>query len=171
MDDDPAYDIAVTRMSEQAPDCERSLREAIQATFRRHQTPAAQISVALVNDDRMADLNELHLARKGPTDVLAFDLRDDEQDDTRRAKSTDGAAADNRPVEGEIIVSVDAAAREASRRGHSVDAELALYAVHGILHLLGYDDHDEHDAARMHKVEDEILRTVGMGVVYRAPPR
>ena len=81
MDDDPAYDIAVTHTSEQAPDCERSLREAIQATFRRHQTPAAQISVALVNDDRMADLNELHLAQKGPTDVLAFDLRNDKQDD------------------------------------------------------------------------------------------
>jgi probable rRNA maturation factor len=169
MDDDPAYDIAVTRISDRAPDCEQSLREAIQATFRRHQTPAAQISVALVNDDRMADLNELHLAQKGPTDVLAFDLRNNKQDDPHAPKSTDATA--HRSVEGEIIVSVDTAAREASRRGHSIDAELALYAVHGILHLLGYNDHDEHDAARMHEVEDEILRTVGMGVVYRTPPR
>ena len=48
---------------------------------------------------------------------------------------------------------------------------LALYAVHGTLHLLGYDDTRQADAARMHDVEDEILTAMGLGAVYRACTR
>lgn len=69
-------------------------------------------------------------------------------------------------LEGDIIVSADTAAREAEARGHDLAAELALYAVHGALHLLGYDDADPADAQRMHDMEDEVLSAVGIGPVY-----
>ena len=180
MEDDPAYDIAITvdcglgiadcglgipppastgsLIDNRQSAIANLLREAVEATLRRHRTPAAQISVAIVDDGRMAHLNELHLKRDGPTDVLAFDLRD--------PPPAGQAMAPGEPVDGEIIVSVDTAAREANERGHGLDAELALYAVHGTLHLLGYDDRNERDGARMHEIEDEILSAIGVGAVY-----
>lgn len=97
----------------------------------------------------MALLNERHLGHHGSTDVLTFDLGDGGAD-----------------IEGEIVISLDMARREAKRRGHSAQAEVALYAVHGVLHLLGYDDHDPRHAARMHRMEDEILQACGMGKVF-----
>ena len=168
MEDDPAYDIAIVRISasvESSSIADAPLQEAVKATLLRHNTPTAQISVALVDDSRMAELNRYHLGLEGPTDVLTFDLRDDDDD---RPDGQGGPAGGG--LEGEIVISVDTAAREARRRGHEVDAEASLYAVHGTLHLLGYDDHREEDAGRMHTVEDEILSSLGMGSVFQAKP-
>lgn len=157
-------------MSGDAPECEALLREAIEATLRRHRTPAARIGVGLVDDAHMARLNELHLNSEGTTDVLSFDLRDAPSTPSvsdGKLKHVVPHAADG-PVEGEIVVSVDTAAREARRRGHTLEAELALYVVHGTLHLLGYDDRHGPDAAHMHDMEDDILSGIGLGRVYRA---
>lgn len=168
MEDDPPYDIAIVRVSksvEDRPIADAPLQEAIKATLIRHKAPTAQISVALVDDAEMAELNRRHLNHQGPTDVLAFDLRDDGV--ARLAHQNDSHCG---RLEGEIVISVDTAAREARRRGHGIDAEAALYVVHGVLHLLGYDDHVEQDAARMHAVEDEILSSLGMGPVFQAEP-
>ena len=98
--------------------------------------------------------------------MLAFDLRD-----RIGEGGCDGIGPGGGGLEGELVISVDAAVREASRRGHGVDAEVALYAVHGTLHLLGYHDHQEEEAARMHELEDDILSSLGMGRVFEAKPR
>ncbi len=172
MDEEPAYDIAIARVNGDAPGCEAILRRAIEATLRRHRTPAARISVGLVDDVHMAHLNELHLNCKGTTDVLSFDLRDAPSTPTvsnGEPKRVTPGTADG-PVEGEIVLSIDTAAREAHQRGHTLDAELALYAVHGTLHLLGYVDRREPDAAHMHDIEDDILSGIGLGTVYGANP-
>ena len=58
------------------------------------------------------------------------------------------------------------AAREADRRGHDIRHELVLYAVHGLLHLCGYDDGSAFEARRMHRREDWLLRAVGLPAVY-----
>ena len=163
MEDDSPYDIAIARTSGPVPVSDECLAGAIRATLGRHHTPAAHISVALVDDPCIAELNETHLHERGPTDVLAFDLRDHDEKETADVACT--------PLEGEIVVSVETAAREAEARGHGFDAELALYVVHGTLHLLGYDDHLEADAVRMHAMEDEILASIGVGPVYRGMPR
>lgn len=157
-------------MTELAPSCETCVRDAVEATLRRHATGTARISVAIVDDAHMAGLNERHLHHKGPTDVLTFDLRDEPGAAPLADDAPDGvqSGADNPQIEAEIVLSVDTAAREARKRGHGVRAELALYAVHGVLHLLGYDDHGAADAARMHEVEDEILAAIGLGAVYKA---
>lgn len=135
-----------------APKAEAKIRKAIRAVLRRHGAVRARISVALADDDTMARLNRDYLGHHGPTDVLSFDLRD----------AQDGQTA----IDGEIVMSVDMAARQARKRGHTVEAELALYAVHGTLHLLGYDDRRKTDAARMHEMEDEILFSLGWGLVF-----
>ncbi len=157
MEDDSPYEIAIARTGGLASVSEECLSGAIRATLERHHVSRAQISVALVDDDRITQLNEAHLDHQGPTDVLTFDLRD--------AESGSAAVAGD-PIEGEIVVSVDTADREARTRGHELDAELALYVIHGTLHLLGFDDQTTDEAARMHGVEDEILVSLGFGPVY-----
>ena len=180
MEDDPEYDIAIARVSGSAPPSDAVLQSAIEATLRHHHTSAARISVALVDDTRIADLNAAHLGHHGPTDVLAFDLSDASECPPARARDRAetaprprrcASAADKEMVDGEIIVSVDTAQREAVERGHSIEAELALYVVHGTLHLLGYNDDCERDAVRMHEMEDEILSSVGIGPAYRGLSR
>jgi probable rRNA maturation factor len=93
--------------------------------------------------------------------VLTFDLSD--QTPPREAK----VCGEGTCIDGEIVVSLDTATRQADKLGHSVAAELALYAVHGILHLLEYNDDSPANTERMHEVEDEILGSLGLGSIYR----
>jgi len=144
----PTFDVRIARRGGKLPKGAAKVREAIRATLRRHGAVRARISVAMVNDAAMTRLNRKHLGRNGPTDVLSFDLRDTTDEETA--------------IDGEIVMSVETAVKESRRRGHVVEAELALYAVHGILHLLGYDDQRKADATRMHAMEKEILSSIGM---------
>lgn len=188
MEEEPQYDIAIARVSGRAVIDETRLKDAIEAALVHELVSTAVISVALVDDADMAHLNKRHLGRDGSTDVLSFNM-DDEADggvtgDAVVVRSNlsgrhlpgsehGQASLDHAPravIEGEIVISLDAAAREADSRKHSLEAELSLYAVHGTLHLLGYDDQDEQKAARMHAVEDEVLASVGLGRVYGTRP-
>jgi probable rRNA maturation factor len=152
MKDRSPYEVRITRTARGAPNVGARLRRAIRAVLHRHTVVSAHISVALVDDTEMARLNRDHLGHEGPTDVLSFDLREE----------GDGKTA----IDGEIVLSLDMAARQARNRGHSVEAELALYAVHGTLHLLGYGDRRKADAKRMHDMEDEILSSIGWGPIF-----
>ncbi|MEL7237457.1 MAG: rRNA maturation RNase YbeY [Planctomycetota bacterium] len=112
--------------------------------------PAA-VEVQIIGDATMSRLHEQFLGIEGPTDVLTFELDYD----------TGG-----RVTESSIAVCLDEAARQAATRSHDTATELLLYAVHGLLHLVGYDDHDPDDYAAMHAKEDEILTALGVGRVF-----
>lgn len=71
----------------------------------------------------------------------------------------------------ELVVNGERAAKEANVRGHSGEAELALYVVHGLLHNLGFDDSTKADTKKMHETEDEILQELGYGLVYNKSKR
>ncbi|MFH0982541.1 MAG: rRNA maturation RNase YbeY [Planctomycetota bacterium] len=152
MDEESPYDIDVAE-DEAAPHpipAER-IKRAVAVTLQRHGRDAARISVALVDDARMAGLNQRYLGHPGPTDVLSFDL---------------GESDAHAPLEGEIVISWETAAREAACRGHSIEAEAMLYVVHGTLHLVGFDDRSPEAAAAMHAEEDRVLTDLGVGAVY-----
>ena len=110
------------------------------------------LSVAVVDDATMAELHERFLGVAGPTDVLTFELDHD---------------AAGRVSEGEVVICLGEATRQAAGRGHGVAEELLLYAVHGLLHLSGYDDRDADAYERMHAAEDDLLAKVGVGAVFR----
>ncbi len=176
-DDDDDYQLSISRECELAKDiADALLKKAVSATLTRHNVTRAQISIALVDDARIASINESFLQLAGPTDVITFDLRDDPpansnessspSDKLSPAQANDDRAGD---IDGEIVISVETALRESVQRGHSLEAEVALYAVHGALHLLDYDDQTEEEAQRMHAMEDVILATVGVGTVYGKP--
>lgn len=115
---------------------------------------AGEVRVRVVGDDVMADLHLKHTGIAGTTDVLTFDLRD-------RVGNTPMG-----PLDVDIVICVDEAARQAASRGHSVEHELLLYVLHGVLHCLGHDDHDDAAFARMHTAEDAVLTAIGVGPVY-----
>ena len=110
----------------------------------------ATVSIAIVDDDLIRKVNKKFLNRPDRTDVISFDLSDDKD----IAKSF------------ELLINADEAARQASKRGHSIEAELALYITHGLLHNLGFDDTEDIQARKMHKMEDKILQQAGFGIVY-----
>ena len=134
------------------------VRRAVRVTLARHGVKRARVHVAIVSDRQMATWHRRYMGISGPTDVLTFDASEEE--------SSDGPG-DGWEIEGDIAVSRDTAAREARRRGHSSYAEVCLYAVHGVLHLLGYDDGSPVAANRMHDIEDDVLGFLGHGAVFR----
>jgi probable rRNA maturation factor len=123
-----------------------------------------ELTIAIVKDAEMAELHEQYTGVAGTTDVLTFDLLDSEQGDL--------ATASNKPIrsiEGDIVVCLDEAQRQAELRGHETRDELLLYAVHGLMHLLGEDDHTEEDYQRMHAREDALLTELGFGPLFHSP--
>ena len=117
------------------------------------------VTVVVVGDETMSDLHRRFRGVAGTTDVLTFDLSDGTNRPARIGR-----------LEGEIYVCLDEARRRAPELGHDVGRELLLYAVHGLLHLMGYDDHAPADYRKMHAMEDEVLRAIGVGAVF-APGR
>lgn len=107
----------------------------------------AELSILLVSDQRMAELNQTYRSKKGPTNVLAFPLGEGE-----------GVEFSNAML-GDVVMSVDTAGREARQEGISLHRRLNILLIHGLLHLLGYDhERSEPEADRMFAREKEILR-------------
>lgn len=113
-------------------------------------TGSHELRVLVVDDAAMGGLHEQHSGIAGTTDVLTFDLRERPE----------------LPLDVDVVVCLDEAVRAVTGRGHDVIAELTLYGLHGALHCLGYDDHDDASYAQMHAREDEILRAIGLGSAF-----
>jgi probable rRNA maturation factor len=130
-----------------------------------------EVRVRLVLDAEMAQAHEEFAGVPGTTDVLTFDLTDPEEDPidgpTVALVSDQIKVAKIRRVDTDILVCVDEGKRQAAKRGHELFHELLLYSLHGVLHCLGHDDHDEAAFAAMHDLEDAVLTRLGVGVVFR----
>ncbi len=106
----------------------------------------AELSIALVGVDEMAHLNEQYRGVAGPTDVLSFGC--DEP----------CAAGSDEPITlGDVIIAPEVAEKQAAELGTTVEAELNLLLVHGVLHLLGYEHDADEAAAAMQAREAELL--------------
>ena len=111
----------------------------------------AQLSVVLVGEGRMRTLNRRYLGHDYVTDVLTFNLSD-------HASHLAGRRPENKEILiGEIIICPAVAYRNARRNGVVPADEIMLYAVHGVLHLLGYDDRRPQDARRMQKKQEDLM--------------
>ncbi|MBI5150618.1 MAG: rRNA maturation RNase YbeY [Candidatus Omnitrophica bacterium] len=121
----------------------------VRAVLKREGVREAALSIVFVSGPRIRALNRKYLGRDYVTDVLAFDLKDDQRPGR---------------VSGDIAICVDAAVRNAKSYNTSLAQELVLYVAHGILHLLGFDDHAPADIRKMRKKEQEILECLGKRV-------
>jgi probable rRNA maturation factor len=133
-----------------------------------------EVRVRLVLDAEMAQAHEEFAGVPGTTDVLTFDLTDPEENPLKApaVMLKDGSIVVHQPraLDTDILVCVDEGKRQAAARGHDLFRELLLYSIHGVLHCLGHDDHDEAQFAAMHALEDAILVALGIGPVFRSPP-
>jgi probable rRNA maturation factor len=127
------------------------IRKYMAAAHPHLNSALTELSVALVGDARMSRLHLEFMDVSGPTDVLTFPLDFDEE---------------NRVTAGEIVICVTEATRQAKKLGSRVNRELLLYALHGMLHLCGYDDTTDAAYRQMHRMEDDILTRLGLGPVF-----
>ena len=132
--------ISITNRQKHVPIDRRRMRRAVQAIVREAGITDAQISVAVVDDRTIAALHQEFLDDPEPTDVLSFVLERSPQ-----------------RLEGEVVVSAETAAANAPRYGNAPEDELLLYAIHGTLHLVGYDDTTPRKRAVMRKREMQYL--------------
>ena len=109
------------------------------------------LSVAIVDNDYIHDINRTYRHKDAPTDVISFAFLDDnpERDNLFHSKKM--------VVLGEIYISKDKAKEQSKEYGHSLEREMKFLFVHGLLHLLGYDHMKEEDEKVMFRLQDEIL--------------
>lgn len=129
---------------------EASLQSAAQRALRHGSATGLVVDFILVDDDALTELHARFLDDSSPTDVIAFDLRSPDLD-------LEGDAG----PEAEIYISLDCALRVSKEREVSFLRELSLYAVHGVLHLCGWDDHSSLDRDAMRAAERVVLHDLG----------
>ena len=124
---------------------EQRLKDAVQAILAEASIDDARISIAVVDDPTIRGLHRKYLKVDEPTDVLSFVLD--------RSESS---------LEGEVIVSAETARSAAPKYGWPAEDELLLYVVHGMLHLVGYDDTTEETRSEMRRQEHAHLNRFGL---------
>lgn len=130
------------------PAAPERVEAAVRHVLRAEGVDAAEISVALVGDTEIAALNEQYLSHEGPTDVISFHLHDEGE-----------------PPLGDVYVGVEQAARQAAGFGAAADEEVLRLAVHGTLHVLGYEhpEGDDRAASPMFARQEALLRELLSG--------
>jgi len=144
---------------------EDRLRQVAETVLREEAVSQAEISIALVDGPSMRELNRVYLEHDFDTDVLSFDLSDAVSADAPQA----GSLPLERAIEGEIVISGDMAVQVAAGFDWSPQDEVILYLVHGLLHLLGYDDATVEHMALMRARERELLKGWNLSPRYSDP--
>lgn len=122
------------------------LREIARTVLAGEDVEDAEISLAFVDNPTIHTLNKRYLDHDEPTDVLSFPLSE----------------PNAKRLAGELVIGVEVALAQAQERGHDVHTELALYVIHGLLHLCGYDDKSETATQEMRARERHYLRVLGL---------
>jgi probable rRNA maturation factor len=107
-----------------------------------------ELSILFTGDDHIARLNERYLGRTGPTNVLAFPMADPHQE------------IHISPMLGDVVISLDTAARESGESGESFEETVFRLLIHGVLHLLGFDHERAEDAQRMEREERRLRKLI-----------
>src|SRR5579872_4700276 len=164
----PDFSIAVvSRQRELRVDRSRLIRLA-RSVLRQEQVATADISVAILDDREIHEINRRFLNHDYATDVISFTL-ECRVDATASGKWPNPARRGTaKTIEGEIVISAQAAVRNAASYGIGPQNELALYLVHGLLHICGYDDRTPSEKYLMRRREAEALSAFDIVVPSRA---
>ncbi len=130
--------ITVTNASGARYRGQRQMIASVQKTLKGHKVNNARVDIVLLTDRRIRTLNKQYLKHDYATDVITFPVED-------------------QPLYGEIYVSLETARRQAHEYRVTVVNELCRLAVHGALHLLGYDDAEKADREAMHALENKYI--------------
>ena len=128
----------------------QQLQQTVKHVLNNMNVTDALVSIAVVDDDAIKGLKEKYFVEPVVTDVISFDLSENDCD----------------KLDCEVVVNAQLAQSVAGDRDNDPLAELNLYVVHGLLHQLGYDDQQEDQAKIMHEREDQLLEELGFGNVF-----
>jgi probable rRNA maturation factor len=124
-----------------------------------HQITDGEVVISFVDDSTIQHLNQQYRNIDHPTDVLSFAMKDQGEEEM----AITGTDPDELPqMLGDIVISVPRALAQAEEYDHSVDREICFLAVHGFLHLLGYDHETEEEEQKMFTLQESILEQVGI---------
>lgn len=128
-----------------------TMKKVIRHALKKENVNNAEFNIIFVNNDRIKEINREYRKKDSVTDVISFAFEDnvDFVDDTYR-------------LLGEIYISIDKAREQAVEYGHSELRELSFLAIHGLLHLLGYDHMEEEEEKIMIQKQEEILNEIGI---------
>jgi probable rRNA maturation factor len=127
------------------------LERAAKAALTHQAAPEVDLTLVLTGDSQIQALDREFLSEDSPTDVLSFPSSEIDPETGRRYL-------------GDIIISVPRAEAQSIAAGHSLEAELSLLVIHGILHLLGHDHAGAKEKARMWAAQSEVLTQLGISL-------
>lgn len=152
----PAHEIVVDVLIDpviRSPLNPQSIVEVVAAAATFRGFDRGQIGVRVTNDPTIHEINRTHLQHDYPTDVISFDY---------------GSCDDT--IDGELVVSVDTAKKNADEMEWDVKHELTLYIVHGTLHIAGMDDQDPEARLQMRQAEREVLKELKIDLPEELSP-
>ena len=118
--------------------------------------PECEVSLSIVSNDEIQEINKQFREIDAPTDVLSFPLLTFEEGEQADVNEN------NEIMLGDIIISIDKAKAQAEEYGHGLKRELAFLTAHSMLHLMGYDHMEEEEQKEMFKKQDDILNNLGI---------
>jgi probable rRNA maturation factor len=135
------------------------IRNVLEKTAQVHNLTAGEVVISFVDDGAIQHLNKEYRSIDQPTDVLSFAMNDQGEEEM----GIMGTDLEELPhMLGDIVISVPRALEQAEEYEHSIDRELCFLAVHGFLHLLGYDHSTEEEEKKMFSLQENILEQAGI---------
>ena len=135
---------------------EKRLQDGLNAVAKLHDLDdMTEVDITIVDDEEIHQLNRDYRNVDRPTDVLSFALDEDDEDEPELMEGQPHLL-------GDIIISAETATRQAEEFGHGLEREIVYLAVHGLLHLLGYDHMVEEDKVNMRAKEEEALSAINL---------
>jgi probable rRNA maturation factor len=132
------------------------LKELLQYAAQTLNIGDAEMSITFVDNARIQEINKTYRDKDQPTDVISFAMEDEVEGEVTIV------GVDMPRVLGDILISIPKAKEQAEEHGHSFKRELGFLALHGFLHLLGYDHRNEEDEKEMFGLQNELLNSFGL---------
>lgn len=132
------------------------VKKVLEAAASHEQTGEAEVSVTFTDNEAIRAINRDYRGKDQPTDVISFAMEETGEDEVAIIGEIGPRLL------GDIIISVERTTSQAADYGHSFERELGFLAVHGFLHLLGYDHMTEQDEQAMFAVQEDILSSLGV---------
>ena len=151
----PAFEIDILDETEQLEETLVDvIRQILETAMKLEATASGtEVSISIVDDERIQELNRDYRDKDRVTDVLSFALNEGEEYVTMEGMPD---------ILGDIVISLPAAKRQALAYGHSLEREIAFLSVHGFLHLTGYDHGNDEEEKKMFTRQEEILSAHGI---------
>jgi len=154
----------ILNRQKKVPLAEQPLSEFLGKILQELNFAQAEVSIAFVNDAEMAKWNQDFRHKKGPTDVLSFPALSKRRAE-RHAKRKHAVVKS--PVTtggflGDIAIAPETARRFAKENGRTLENEIRILMLHGVLHLMGYDHESKSDLGQMNRIEQKLRRRFGL---------